>query len=70
MSSGMYFCCIVSYGMLNEHLNRKDLAIRISKSDANSFYSFCVDADNYAGKSLITAIFEAGKTNEHFTLLI
>ena len=42
----------------------------ISKSDADSFYSFCVDADNYVGKSLINAICEPGKTKEHFVLLI
>ena len=31
--------------------------------DANSFHSFCVDADNYVGESLINAIFEARKND-------
>ena len=37
-------------------------------SDADSFYSFC--ADNYAGKSLTNATFEAEKTTEDYILLI
>ena len=58
--------------MLNEHLNRIDLclAIKIAKFVVDSFYSFCVDANNYVGKSLINAIFEAVKTKEHFISLI
>ena len=57
--------------MLNEHLNRiKLLAIEISKSDVDSFYLFCVDADNNVGESFINAIFEAEKTKELFILII
>ena len=46
------------------------LAIGVSGCDAHSFYSFCVDADNYVGQSLTNATFEAKKTKEHFILLI
>ena len=46
------------------------LATKISKSDADSFYSFCVDAANYIGESFIDAIFETGKIIEPFIILI
>ena len=56
--------------MLNEYLNRINFWQEENQSPMQLVFNHSVDADNYVGKSLINAIFEAEKTKERFILLI